>query len=129
LQEFCRDGGYSYCYIASHGTAGRLETLLENVNGATIAEACRGGRGRGFIVGACAFGNPATATTFLTRTHAAFVAGYARDVPWQESMLTDLTFLTYLIGKRCRRRTENGCLELDHERWGIQVRGLARPYQ
>jgi hypothetical protein len=27
-------------------------------------------------------------------------------------MLTDLTFLTYLIGKRCRRRMENGRVEL-----------------
>jgi hypothetical protein len=27
-------------------------------------------------------------------------------------MLTDLTFLTYLIGRRCRRRSENGYLDL-----------------
>src|SRR6266566_529251 len=112
LQEFRRDRGYFYCYIASHGTAGRLETLLDNVNSATIAEACRGGLGRGFIIGACSFGNHATATAFLTKTRAAFVAGYTRDVPWQEAMLSDLTFLTYLIGKRCRRRIENECLDL-----------------
>lgn len=118
LHEFRRSGSYSYCYVASHGTAGRLETLLENVNGATIAEACRGGRGRGFIIGACAFGNRATATAFLKKTRASFVAGYARDVPWEESMLTDLTFLTYLIGKRCRRRSENGCLNLLTTRGG-----------
>ncbi len=128
LEEFRRDSRYSYCYIASHGTAGRLETLLENVNGATIAEACRGGRGRGFIIGACAFGNRATATAFLTKTHAAFVAGYKMDVPWGESMLTDLTFLTYLIGKRCRRHIANGCLELLTTRRGeFKLQGSQDP--
>ena len=111
LEEFGRSG-LLYCYIASHGTAGRLETLLENVNGNTIASACGHGRGRGFIIGACSFGNRKTATAFLSATRAAFVAGYSRDVPWGESMLTDLTFLTYVIGKRCHRRMENGRVEL-----------------
>lgn len=119
---------YTYCYIASHGTTGRLETLLENANGATIAAACRGSRGRGFIVGACAFGNRESATRFLLSTRAAFVAGYARDVRWQESMLTDLTFLTYPIGKRCSRRTNTGRVELVMSRSGdFSLEGSADP--
>jgi len=106
LREFSRRSSeFSHCYIACHGTPGRLEPLLDpKINIGTIADACRGSRSRGFIMGACSFGNHRTATRFLTRTGASFVAGYAADVPWMESMLVDLTFLTYLLGGRCRRR-------------------------
>ena len=113
LEKFSqRQNEYSYCYVGSHGTKGRLGILLGDVNAATIGRACRGSEGRGFVVGACSFGNRATATAFLEKTHAAFVAGYAKGVPWEESMLTDLVFLTYLIGGRCRRRTSDGQSQL-----------------
>jgi hypothetical protein len=99
---------YSHCYIACHGTLGRLQPLLRDVNAATIADACRGARGRGFIIGACSFGNRRTATAFLRKTKASFVAGYTKDVPWMDSMLVDLAFLTYLLGGRCRTKRESG---------------------
>jgi hypothetical protein len=119
LEEFSqKKSEYSYCYVASHGTAGRLETLLSNVNASTIADACRGSRGRGFIIGACSFGNRRTAAEFLDKTDAAFVAGYSKNVPWEESMLADLCFLTYLIGRRCRRRMRNDRVELETKRNG-----------
>ncbi len=118
LRKFAKmNSGYSHCYIASHGTRGRLQALLQDVNAATIGDACQGSRGRGFVIGACAFGNAKTATDFLRRTGASFVAGYERDVPWMESMLVDLAFLTYLLGGRCRRKREtNGTetLVVDH---------------
>ena len=106
-----RDSGFSYCYIACHGTAGRLDPLLEQkINTVTIAEACRRSRDRGFVIASCSFGNRTTATGFLERTGAAFVAGYSRDVPWMEAMFVDLMFLTYLLRGRCRRihRDERG---------------------
>jgi hypothetical protein len=113
LNEFSgRNSEFSHCYVACHGTSGRLQPLLEQqINAATIADACRGSRGRGFIIGGCSFGNYRTAATFLERTGASFVAGYSADVPWMESMLVDLMFLTYLLGGRCRRRRTGSSLE------------------
>jgi hypothetical protein len=106
LRRFsARNSSFSHCYIASHGTRGRLQSLIEDVNSATIARACRGCQGRGFIVGACAFGNTRTAVNFLKKTGAHFVAGYVEDVPWMESMVVDLLFLTYLF--RGRGRTQH----------------------
>ena len=105
MREFSkRSSGFSHCYIASHGTSGRLQSLIEDVNSATIANACRGCRGRGFFVSVCAFGNARTATGFLRKTGAHFVAGYSEYVPWMESMLVDLLLLTYVF--RGRGRTE-----------------------
>jgi hypothetical protein len=110
LKEFSkRSSEFTYCYIACHGTPGRLEPLLETrINIGTISDACQGSRGRGFIMGACSFGNHRTATKFLTRTGATFVAGYSGDVPWMESMLVDLMFLTYLL--RGRRKRKHGAV-------------------
>ena len=70
-----RNSGFSHCYIASHGTRGRLQALIEDVNSTTIAKSCRGSRGRGFIVDACSFGNARTAVNFLKESGAHFVAG------------------------------------------------------
>lgn len=84
---------HSYCYIATHGTGGRLEPLLQGVNSITIARASRGCTGRGFILGACLIGNRRRATEFLRGSRASFVAGYSTDVAWAESMLNDLLTL------------------------------------
>src|SRR5438034_10188239 len=72
LREFSkRSSEFSCCYIACHGTPGRLEPLLgARINVGTMAAACRGSRGRGFVMGACSFGNGRTATRFLKRTGA-----------------------------------------------------------
>jgi hypothetical protein len=106
LREFSApNNAFSHCYIASHGSRGRLLSLIDDVNSTTIANACRGCRGRGFLVGACAFGNARTAGAFLSKTGADFVAGYSAYVPWMESMFVDLLFLTYLF--RGRARTES----------------------
>jgi hypothetical protein len=103
LREFSRrSSSFSHCYIACHGTRGRLQPLLADVNSTTIAHASRGSRGRGFIIGACAFGNTRTARNFLRQSGANFVAGYGGDVPWMESMIVDLLFLSYLFAGRCR---------------------------
>ncbi len=119
LREFKRQRReYAWCYIGSHGTQGRLDTVLGLVNARTIAEACIGSSEQGFVIGACSFGNRATAQSFLDRTKAAFIAGYTNDVPWEESMLADLTFLTYLIGRRCRRSRQGKEIELVRSRGG-----------
>lgn len=109
----------AYCYIATHGTAGRVQALLRDVNSRTIAKASRGCRGRGFFFGACSFGNRRTATTFLRETGASFVAGYERDIEWAEAMIIDLIFLIYLLsGRLTRTRGQSGELELTKDRAG-----------
>ncbi len=118
LGEFVREPGLSHCYIGAHGTAGRIQALLGDVNAATIGNACRGSRDKGFIISACSFGNEATARRFLQTTRAHFVAGYAHDVPWMESMLVDLMFMTYLFGGRCRRVNGESRSELLRDRRG-----------
>jgi hypothetical protein len=43
LREFSvPSSSFSHCYIASHGTRGRLQSLIDDVNSTTIANACRG---------------------------------------------------------------------------------------
>lgn len=103
LQEF-RKSRARYLFVGSHGVRKMLFDTNHGITAATIISACRNSKGRGYFFSACDFGNHGTAREFLMKTRADFLAGYSKSVPWIESMLVDLFFLTYLLMGRVKRR-------------------------
>jgi hypothetical protein len=103
LQEFRRSRA-KYLFVGSHGVRKMLFDTSHGITASTIIGACKNSRGKGFFFSACDFGNRNTAREFLVETKADFLAGYSRSVPWLESMLVDLFFLTYLLQGRVKRR-------------------------
>ena len=98
LQEFTRDRRFRYCYIAAHGGDRKIYGIgREEIKLASILTACGRAEGKGFIFGACRFVTKEIARRFLWETRARFVAGYAKDIDWIQSMLVDLSFFTYLF--------------------------------
>lgn len=120
LRAFVQNPGrLRYCYVAAHGSRGRIYGAQQGINLETILRACRGSRGKGYIFGSCGFVNEATAARFLRETGARFIAGYSGgDVPWMETTIIDLLFLTYLIGGKVRRQEKDGRVEIVKNRKG-----------
>jgi len=87
-------------YLSFHGSPGRIHTSLARVGPARLCDAFRDwGRGYDNLVyfGACSVLKGARgerfAQDFLEASGCRAIAGYATDVDWMESMLTDLLFL------------------------------------
>lgn len=87
-------------YLSFHGSPGRIHTSLARVGPERLCEAFRDwGRGYDNLVyfGACSVLKGARgdrfAQDFLAASGCRAVVGYATDIDWMESMLTDLLFL------------------------------------
>jgi hypothetical protein len=94
-------------YIATHGTRRCLHPslskkglLLRDV----VATAAKGTRRRpakrGLLLGVCEIGNDLDGILAAARGRFAWAAGYEVEIPWVESMLTDIAFLNYLFAGR-----------------------------
>ncbi len=98
LQDFIRDRHFGYCYVAAHGGDSKIYGIgREEIKLSAIMTACANAEGKGFIFGACRFVTPELARRFLWETRARFLAGYSHDVDWIQSMLVDISFLTFLF--------------------------------
>lgn len=105
------------CYIAGHGNGNRLGGLNKDINLASaIATAIprkpgpqRDVGAKGIHFGACNVGNQERLEEVLksTANGLSWVSGYAHAVPWTESMLCDLLFLSYLIRGRCKTHDDD----------------------
>ena len=87
-------------YLSFHGSPGRIHTALTRLGPATLCKAFAGwGESYDNLVyfGACSVFRGAAgerfAARFLKESRCRAVLGYAEDVDWMESMLTDLLFL------------------------------------
>ena len=87
-------------YLSFHGSPGRIHTALARIGPAALCRAFAGwGKSYDNLVyfGACSvFAGPRGvrfARDFLRVSGCRAVAGYATDVNWMDSMLTDLLFL------------------------------------
>jgi hypothetical protein len=87
-------------YLSFHGSPGRIHTSRARVGPERLCEAFRDwGRGYDNLVyfGACSVLKGARgdrfAQDFLAASGCRAVVGYATDIDWMESMLTDLLFL------------------------------------
>ena len=94
-------------YISTHGTGRCLYPSLatRGVNlRAVLASAARGTRRqdarRGLLLGACEIGNDLENVLAAAGGRLKWAAGYQVEVPWVESTLTDVAFLTYMISGR-----------------------------
>jgi len=99
-----------YLYVGAHGLRKQIFTPDHGIYSQTIIDACKGAgsRGKGYFFSACDFVNRKTALEFLTATKAEFIAGYSGSIPWLDSMLVDLFFLTYLLQGRVKREVMPG---------------------
>jgi hypothetical protein len=93
-----------YLYVGSHGLKKQIIAPDHGINSQTIINQCKGSKGKGYFFSACDFVNPKTARDFLVKTKAIFIAGYSKNVPWLESILVDLFFLSYLLQGRVKRQ-------------------------
>lgn len=105
LYEFKKSRA-KYLYVGAHGLRKQLFSPDHSIYSQTIIDACKGigSRGKGYIFSACDFVNRKTALEFLSVTGAAFIAGYSGSVPWLDSMLVDLFFISYLLQGRVKRQ-------------------------
>ena len=94
-------------YISSHGEGRFLQASLQNAGidlRRVIAAATRGTRQdhgrRGLLLGACEIGRDLDGILAAARGRLDWVAGYEVEVPWVESTLVDLAFLSYLLSGR-----------------------------
>jgi len=94
-------------YIATHGTRRCLHPSLSKKGVQlrdVVAAAARGTRHhrvkRGLLLGACEIGNDLDAILAAARGRFTWAAGYGVEIPWIESMLTDIAFLNYMISGR-----------------------------
>jgi hypothetical protein len=93
-----------YLYVGSHGLKKQIIAPDHGINSQTIINQCRGSKDKGYFFSACDFVNPKTAREFLVKTKAVFIAGYSKSVPWLESILVDLFFLSYMLQGRVKRQ-------------------------
>jgi hypothetical protein len=94
------------CYIASHGTSGRLGGAQSDINQKGLIKSVfprRRGRPRnngskGILIGACNAGNRVFREQILAETNRSlnWIAGYDEKVPWLETIFADLMFLSFL---------------------------------
>ena len=113
LSRFWQEGhNPRICYIAGHGNGRRLDGLHKDINlVSAIKDAIPrrpgpqpGVGAKGIHLGVCDVGNQKNLEDILksTANSLSWVSGYADAVPWTESMLCDLLFLSYLLKGRWR---------------------------
>jgi hypothetical protein len=112
LEAFVQDAFLKICYIAGHGTRGRLAGLTKGINLKGVAAATKkrgptGPKGTGILLGACEVGTRLDRFLGNCGSRIDWVAGYARDVPWIEATLSDLLFIEYMMRGRALR-SESG---------------------
>jgi hypothetical protein len=113
-QMFLAKGRPRIAYISSHGRGRFLHASLQSVGidlRRVLAAASRGTRQahskRGLLLGACEIGRDLDGILAAARGRLDWVAGYEVEVPWIESTLIDLAFLSYLLSGR-RVHVANG---------------------
>lgn len=94
-------------YISSHGDGRFLQPSLADAGidlRRVLAAASRGTRQghsrRGLLLGACEVGRDLDGLLAAAGGRLRWVAGYEVEVPWVESTLIDLAFLSYLLSGR-----------------------------
>jgi hypothetical protein len=111
LTKFVRDPKIKTCYIAGHGSGGRLCGLDNKdiyigpvLSRATVLpkkgvpKVCD----KGILFGACYVGGSLENILTNCGEKITWVAGYEIDVPWMESTICDLLFLQYKLRGRLR---------------------------
>jgi len=99
------------CYVAGHGNKNRLHGATgASINlSKTISDVFPIKSGpkakvghKGILLGACEVGTAAALENIIKKTDSPlkWIAGYGKSVPWMESTLADILFLTYLIEGR-----------------------------
>ncbi len=104
---FLAKGKPHIAYISSHGDGRFLQASLAAAGidlRRVLAAASMGTRQhhgrRGLLLGACEIGRDLDGILAAARGRLDWVAGYAIAVPWIESTLIDLAFLSYLLSGR-----------------------------
>jgi len=94
-------------YIATHGTRRCLHPSLSkkgvqfrDVVAAAAKGTSRHHAKRGLLLGVCEIGNDLDGILAAARGRFAWAAGYEVEIPWVESMLTDIAFLNYVLSGR-----------------------------
>lgn len=125
----------SIAYISSHGDGRFLQASLGDSGidlrrvlvAATKGTRQKHGR-RGLLLGACEIGRDLDEVLASARGRLDWVAGYAVEVPWIESTLIDLAFLSYVISGRRVRAANGKCVlrrQLQSERTGLSEKAAA----
>ena len=116
-QMFTAKGRPGIAYISSHGDGRFLRASLADVGidlRRVLAAAARGTRHhhgkRGLLLGACEIGRDLDGILAAAKGRLDWVAGYAVEVPWVESTLIDLAFLSYLLSGRRVHATNGKCV-------------------
>jgi hypothetical protein len=112
LKAFVQDPSLKICYVAGHGTQGRLTGLTQGINLKGVAMATKqrgpgGSKGKGILLGACEVGTKLDEFLDNCGSRIDWVAGYAHEVPWIEATLCDLLFIQYMFRGRVLQ-DENG---------------------
>lgn len=108
LSAFIGDPFLKICYIAGHGSRGRLAGLTKGINLKGVAAATKkrgpgGPKGKGILLGSCEVGTKLDEFLRNCGSRIDWVAGYATDVPWLEATLCDLLFIEYMMRGRTLR--------------------------
>jgi hypothetical protein len=108
LKAFVQDPFLKICYIAGHGSRGRLVGLTKGINLKGVAAATKrrgtsGPNGKGILLGACEVGTKLDIFLGNCGSRIDWVAGYSHEVPWIESTLCDLLFIEYMVRGRTLR--------------------------
>jgi hypothetical protein len=107
LRLFMAEPDLKICYIAGHGSGGRLKGVDGGINLKSLANATRGRGpgdegGKGILLGACEVGGNLERLLKSCSPRIAWVAGYDRRIPWVEATLCDLLFLEYMTAGRIK---------------------------
>lgn len=104
-------------YISSHGDGRFLQASLGNGGidlRRILTAAAKGTRQnhgrRGLMLGACEVGRDLDGILAAARGRLNWVAGYEVEVPWVESTLIDLAFLSYLLSGRRVHASHGKCV-------------------
>lgn len=73
---------------------------LRDVVAAAAKGTRRHGGKRGLLLGVCEIGNDLDGILAAAKGRFAWAAGYGVEIPWIESMLTDIAFLNYMLSGR-----------------------------
>jgi hypothetical protein len=106
-QVFLSKSSPRVVYIATHGTRRCLHPSLSKKGVQlrdVVAAAAKGTRHhrvkRGLLLGVCEIGNDLDGILAGAKGRFAWAAGYEVEIPWIESMLTDIAFLNYVLSGR-----------------------------
>lgn len=118
LALFANNRRFSVCYIAGHGNQGRLTGLNTDINLGTLFKKKSRKKpdvSQGILFGACEVGSRLEEFLESCPRSIAWVAGYTREMPWMEGMVSDLLFLHYMLTGRICRGNEGLCEDGDGE--------------